>query len=66
MTWSCLSMKLARALEDDGELPSSQRLTGHKKADGWRFHEEVTSNMMQLTLVVEMSKGGKKLPQSAA
>ena len=66
MTWLCLSMKLARALEDDGEVPSSQWLTGHKKADGWRFHEEVISNMMELTLVVEMSKGGKKLPHSAA
>ena len=59
MTWSCLLEKLARALEDDGEVPSSQWLTGHKKADLWHIHEEVISNMMELTLVVEMWKGGR-------
>ena len=65
MTWSCLPKKLARALEDDGDVPSSQWLTGHKKVDGWCFHREVISNMMEFTLVVEMCKGGKKVPQSA-
>ena len=60
MTWSCLPKKLARALEDDGDVPSSRRLTGHKKVDGWCFHREVISNMMELTLVVEMYKGVKK------
>ena len=25
MTWSCLPKKLARALEDDGNIPSSQK-----------------------------------------
>ena len=48
------------ALEDDGDVPSSQWLTGHKKVDGWCFHREVISNMMELTLVVEMYKGVKK------
>ena len=54
MTWSCLPKKLSRALEDDGDVPSSQWLTGHKKVDGWCFHKEVISNMMEFTLVVEM------------
>lgn len=31
----------------------SHQLTGHKKDNGWRFHEEVTSNMMEFTMAVE-------------
>ena len=60
MTWSCLPKKLSRALEDDGDVASSQWLTGHKKVDGWCFHREMISNMVEFTLVVEMCKGGKK------
>ena len=48
------------ALEDEGDVPSSQWLTGHKKTDGWCFHWEVISNMTEFTLVVEMRDGGKK------